>query len=527
MRLRPPESRQVVLLDSEGSKKGLTPEEFSSFGIELLAASTSREALETLSSTAAGVLLVDIQALGVPQISAVRKNLPDLAIVVMLGFNDGNLISDTQLGKAATTILTQPFTPTDIVGAIRHAFLRSTVSRANEALKMNIEPSHPRVLLVEDDETQRRLVSARLEKHGYQVASVEDGTLALEVLESRDFDIVVTDIMMPRMDGIELTRKAKALKPGLPVIVCSATNSSEASLNALRAGAYCYVLKPVNVDELSLFMDRARQANRLEGQLREQNALLERRTEELARALGEIRGQGDLYAASRRSTVKQLSAKVSHELKNPINSISASFYYVRSQLPETLLAAKPKITKHCDIIENQIQRSKNLIERMLEFGRPEMTRVSEIQVNDLLTEAIAQVLPEPSGITVRMELDSSLPRVKASKTKLATVFVNLLANAAKAMKNDGVLTVTSASDGVDNVRITVADTGPGIAPSIIHKIFDPFFTTDLDHGTGLGLSICREAVVQQGGTIAVDNAPQGGAVFTVKLLAMKSQAVLA
>ena len=504
-------------------------ETFSSHDIELLTASDSEQALGVLSGQGVDALITDIEVSGIDWLSTVRGRFGDLIIIVTTGFTDGNLVTDTQLGSIATTVISQPYEPEDIAVAVRHALRREVMSSGAAALKMDSAPRRPRVLAAEDDKACRALLSVRLRKAGHDVTCVEDGHLALEAIESNDFDILLTDIQMPRMDGIELTRKVKKLKPRMPVIVMSANSEVDASLEALRAGAYCYVVKPVNFDELALFMDRAMLSIRLEKELREQNVLLEARTKELERTLTALREGSDLYAASRLSMTKFLSASVAHELKNPINSISASFFYVRSQISEEKRAAKPKIARHCDIIETQIERSKSIIDGMMDLARPDATHVTkEAQLNDLLKEAIGQALPAHDRIEVRFELDPGLPSIKADESKLKTVFGNLAINAAKAMKNEGLLTITTETDGDAGVRITFADTGPGLPASILHKVFDPFFSTDQQQGgTGLGLAICRETVNQCGGTIEAGNAPEGGAVFTITLPQMEREEVLA
>ncbi len=125
----------------------------------------------------------------------------------------------------------------------------------------------------------------------------------------------------------------------------------------------------------------------------------------------------DLRATSRLATVKKLSANITHELKNPLNSISASFCYVRSRIPKEALADQAKIAKHCDIIEAHIQRSKDIIESMLDFAKPDLTSMSEIQINDLLQESIGQSSAAEAKIEVRYELDPALPLMKASEPK--------------------------------------------------------------------------------------------------------------
>jgi len=486
--------------------------------IELLAISEPARMLEILADQQTDALVTDIEVSSIDLLCAVRKRFVDLLIIVTTGFADGYLTTDTQLGNLATTIIAQPYEYQDIALAVRHAFQRQAMSSGTVALNQKIRTRSPHVLVAEDDLDCARLLMAMLQKRGFDPVCVADGQRALEAIETDNFDILLTDIQMPRMNGIELTRQVKRFKPKIPVIVMSANGEVDASLEALRAGAYCYVVKPVNFDELALFMDRAMLSDRLERQLRERNTLLEERTKELRSTLNALCEESDLHQASRLSTIKRLAANVAHELKNPINSISASFFYVRSQIPETLFADKPKITRHCDIVESQIERSKSIIDGMMAFANPDAAQTTQVQVNDLLTETINLSLPAQHRMDVRFELDPELPLVEASESKLKIVFSNLVINAAKAMADEGVLTIATEMERDAGVNITFADTGPGLPASIIHKVFDPFFTTDQQYGgTGLGLAICRETVKQCGGTIRAENLPEGGAVFTVML----------
>ncbi len=524
-RSEPCRDKGVVVLASDECNQQLMSGGLSTLGIELLTTGSPREALERLSSSQTSLFVTETDVAGIDLVVTVRKRFPDLAIIVITGFDDGHLVTDTELGAVATTILSKPFTQEDIEVAIRNAFRQRTISSGAEALHRKGKRILTRVLLVEDDFPTRAFLAVQLKEQGYDSTAVEDGVAALEALKADAFDIVLTDVKMPRMGGIELTRKIKEIKPRLPVIALSAAGDADTSLNALRAGAYCYVVKPVNIRELSLFMNRAMLADKLEQESRQRNALLEERTEELTKALNELREQSELQAQSRFAAIKRLSADVAHELKNPLNSIGASFAYLRGRMPRELLTANPKIPKHADIVELQIQRSQDIIEGMLDCVGPHSTDAAPIQVNELLQESTRLALATREKIDLRLELDPALPAARASAAKLKRAFENLIINAAKAMRHEGVLTIRTESAGNDSIRITFTDTGPGVPPGIIERIFDPFFTTDHRQGTGLGLSICREAVSQCDGSITVSRAPAGGAVFTITLPQMRHAGV--
>ena len=263
---------------------------FADFAMEKLVAADPEQALALLSGEGADGLITDISVTGIGWLSDVRKRWPDLIIVVTTGPAEARLAVDGSLSSIATTVISQPCEHGDIAVAIRCAFLSNVLSSGSAALEAERPPTRPRLLIAEDDEVTRRLISTCLAKRGYDTTCVADGVAALEAVEANAFDVLITDILMPRMDGIELTAKVKKLKPRFPVIILSAAGDVETSLKAMRAGAYGYVPKPADMDELASFIERAMLADRLERDLREQNALLDKRTNELDKALHELQG---------------------------------------------------------------------------------------------------------------------------------------------------------------------------------------------------------------------------------------------
>ena len=256
--------------------------------MESLAVSNPEQALEILSSQGADGLITDLAATGIDWLSDVRKRWPELIIIVTTGPADASFAGDSPLCGIATTVFTQPYEPQDIVMVIRCALLRQALSSGTEAMDLGFTSARPRLLIAEDDESTRRLLSTGLDERGYDTICVEDGVAALAAIKADDFDVLVSDIQMPRMDGIELTTKAKELKPRLPIIITSAADEVETSLKAMLAGAYAYIPKSLGMEELSTLIGRAMLVGRLERQLREQGALLDGRTDELEKALHEL-----------------------------------------------------------------------------------------------------------------------------------------------------------------------------------------------------------------------------------------------
>ena len=273
---------------------------FARYGMQGLAVSDPEQALEILSGQGADALITDIAATGIDWLSDAHNRWPDLIIIVTTGSADAHLAVNDSLCSIATKVVNQPYEHEDVVVVARCAFLLKALSSGAEATNAKRTPTRPRLLIADDDEATRRLLSTCLDELGYDTTCVEDGAAALKSIEANEFDVLVTDIQMPGMDGIELTTKAKQLKPRLPIIILSTSGDAATSLEAIRAGAYCHLAKPVNAEQLSLFIERAMLTDRLERELGEQNVVLDMRTRELGKALLELHEAANLISVCRR-----------------------------------------------------------------------------------------------------------------------------------------------------------------------------------------------------------------------------------
>ncbi len=190
--------KRILVLDNEGCNKGLTCEAFSPLGIELLTVADSEQALQILSRGKADALVADIKTSGLGFLSTVRKRFPDLAIIVMAGFGEGHLVTQTQLGSVATTILAEPFKQEDIVVAVRNAFVGKVISSATKALNMEGEILSPRVLVAEDDDSQRMLresreLTDRIKKNNDQLKQLNEE-------RERVLEVIAQDLRQPLID---------------------------------------------------------------------------------------------------------------------------------------------------------------------------------------------------------------------------------------------------------------------------------------------------------------------------------------
>jgi C4-dicarboxylate-specific signal transduction histidine kinase len=244
------------------------------------------------------------------------------------------------------------------------------------------------------------------------------------------------------------------------------------------------------------------------------------------RKLAELAAERDraaLQHMTRVSTLGQLSASIAHQLNQPLAAILSN-----AEAARQLLAREPvdraELAEICDDIVRSDHRAAEVIRRLGElFRRGELER-KPVDVNELLRESLELARTDLSMRRVGLvtALEASLPPIQGGRVQLQQVFLNLIVNAADAMNDTKEekrrLEVRAESVGPD-VRISVRDSGTGIAPDDLKRLFDPFWSTKPD-GMGMGLAVCRSITEAHQGTLIALNNPEGGATFCVTLPAL-------
>jgi signal transduction histidine kinase len=391
----------------------------------------------------------------------------------------------------------------------------------------------PRVLVVEDNPDMRRFTTRVLEAE-FDCEQARDGAEALERLERSAPDLVVTDVMMPVMDGAALLAEMRA-RPALttiPVIVLTAVAEQDLRVGLLRAGARDYLTKPFEPEEL---LARARNLGALKraGDVLRQELVsasedvellasqLAERQRELEDLLAEVRAARD-EAEAASSAKSEFLAVMSHELRTPLNAVIGYTDLIDSgvggEIPE---GQKTKL----DRIRISARHLLRIIDDILVYTRADSDTAGPtqepVELSALLDETIGSIRPEAElkGLAIETRLTGSTI-VDSDPERLRRVFTNLVANAVKFTE---VGTIEVAIDAApDELRMTVRDTGPGIPAEHMERIFDPFWQVDQSStrtagGTGLGLSIVRRLVQQLGGTLDVSSEPGQGSTFTARI----------
>jgi len=362
------------------------------------------------------------------------------------------------------------------------------------------------VLLADDNADMREYVGRLLRAH-WTVTAVGDGKAALEAACARRPDLVLADVMMPRLDGFELVRALRALPETqtVPVILLSARAGQESRLEGLERGADDYLVKPFEARELV-----ARVRAHLEmGRLRQD-------------AVG--RERAARTAAENATRAKdEFLATLSHELRTPLNAILGWAVLLRDARSDPAL-----LERGVEVIERNTRAQSQLIEDLLDVSRiisgQMRLDVRPVALRDVVSSALDSVRPAAAAKGIRLDsvLDPGVGLVAGDADRLQQVVFNLVSNAVKFTPGGGRVEVRLAQLGARAV-VTVSDTGCGIAADKLPHVFDRFRSTDgassrRGAGLGLGLALSKHLVELHGGTVRAESPGGGlGATFVVEV----------
>lgn len=366
-----------------------------------------------------------------------------------------------------------------------------------------------RILLVDDESDFRSTAAKRLNRRGLDVAQAESGEKCLELLGKDPDRVVILDVKMPGMDGIETLGHIKQRHPDTEVILLTGHSSAEDGVAGIKKGAFDYLTKPIEFDHL---LEKIRQADD------KRRRVEEKRREQEFRA----RMEQQMIATERLAALGTLSTGVAHEINNPLAMMRESAGYMRLVLNKAEMAAAPRkkdLERGLDMIEKGIERIRRITHLLLGFVRKQEKVFSETPLKDLVEESLELVAREAKDKNIRFvrQMDASDGIIWSDPYQIRQVLINLLTNAVHAIAGEGTITI-GLQDKDGYVELLVADTGEGIPRENLSKIFEPFFSTKSpDKGTGLGLYVTRGIVNRLGGEISVESSVGRGTKFRVML----------
>ncbi|MGQ0634804.1 MAG: ATP-binding protein [Planctomycetaceae bacterium] len=395
-----------------------------------------------------------------------------------------------------------------------------------------LSPDTPRVLVADDTPEMRSLIAEILSDH-YRVVTAVDGRDAWEQVSRDPPDLIISDVMMPNVDGYEFCRRVKEqfATAMIPFIMLTAKADLTMKIEGLNRGADDYLVKPFSPEEL-----RARVKSLL--RLRKLTAEIEVRNGELQEALAELREtQAQLVQSEKMSSLGQLVAGIAHEINNAINAVYNGIQPLQArakkletlvgracgdeavaadaQLRQEIETSFKKITGLAEVIENGAARTARIVRDLRTFSHPGSETFEEFNLREALDMCL-NLLANQLRHRVQVHVDyGEIGLVRGPSGQLNQVFMNVLNNAQQAIADKGDIFIRTSCEG-NMVHVSVRDTGCGIPEEIRNRIFDPFFTTKAPGtGTGLGLSLSYGIMTGIGGTIECRSQPGAGSEFIV------------
>ncbi|MBI5686677.1 MAG: hybrid sensor histidine kinase/response regulator [Verrucomicrobia bacterium] len=372
-----------------------------------------------------------------------------------------------------------------------------------------------RILVVDDEQSIRLTLQEFLQEAGYHVEVAEDAKAAQQLLKDGNFDVVVSDIVLPRISGVELLQAIRKESPRVLVIMMTGQPAVDTAAAAVRAGAFDYLFKPVPKEAILRCVGNAAKFKAVEDERLRLAEANRRYQEDLERQHQQLR---DNYARLRElETLRDnLTHMIIHDLRAPL-SIALGYLDLVKDHAASKLGSDDM--GYLDTILMNICRLNDMIGSLLDISRLETGNMPLNRRACDVTTLARSVMESFDSLVEgrRLVFDSPSPSVMASCDEEITrrVLGNLLQNSLKFTPKDGSIRVAvSRKDGM--VRLEVSDTGPGIAPEYHGRIFEKFgYVAKPVHqySTGLGLTFCKLAVEAQGGQIGIESEVGKGSTF--------------
>jgi len=368
------------------------------------------------------------------------------------------------------------------------------------------------ILVIDDERGIREGCKRALTPAGYNVDVAETGAVGLRKLREGSFDLVLLDLMMPGMSGMEALDRIHEVDPEIVAIIITGYATVEAAVKTIKKGAYDFISKPFTSDDLLLVVNKGLEHRRLRLETRRLQAF-EEEAKELSRANVELEKLDAMKS--------RFMLTVAHELRAPVAAIQGYLGLILDGYAGD---------DEQEMIKNAYERCGELLEMLhdllllahMKEKATELKRKKTVSVSKTLEEVftLLKAEAERKGLTFKVEIHQR-PEILADEEDLKQVWTNLISNGIRYTPPGG--TVVASLDERDGEVVgTVSDTGIGIAADDLPRIFEEFYRTHqakemVEHGTGLGLPIVRQIIETYGGSIDVDSTLGQGTTFQFTL----------
>ncbi len=348
-----------------------------------------------------------------------------------------------------------------------------------------IEP--PKILVVDDEALIVMLIEKTLESSGYNIVTAGDGIEALEKVEDEGPDLIILDVMMPKMNGLEVCRRLKnndKTRP-IPVVMLTSKDYIEDKITGFETGADDYITKPFNPKE---FQARIK-------------SLMERNLYQHKRAENE-----------KQQALEKMVEGIAHEVRNPIVSIGGFARRIRNKL-----SPNDRLHTYADHIIQEVERLETMVNQIVNLKTVIVNLEESVIITDILIAALAVFKNEISAKAIRVtkELPCGLPAIQGDRYHLHDAFCSIIQNAIEALDMHGDLHLAVRAEN-QTLIIEIKDTGCGISRAELGQITRPFYTSKMS-GAGMGLTLVKHILLLHGGELSINSNPGQGTMVAITL----------
>lgn len=431
-------------------------------------------------------------------------------------------VSETEEARLETEVSVAPE-----VGVIDPEWLTSLYRRAEYFPSHVVDDHHsdapqgtesngkPAILIADDEPEMRRFLTSQL-KDIYNICEAKNGSEALELAKSRDFILILLDLMMPGIDGITLTKELRELPrtSSVPIVILTARTDEHSKMSALEAGATDFLTKPFASSELFVRCRNLVSSHKLQKCLESQTRELESTLEQLKQT------EGQLVHQAKMASLGQLSAGLMHEINNPLNFANTAAHLMKKRLTKVVVENRETLEKPLQDLMEGIGRVAGIVGNLRSFAHPGTGEYTTLQLAELVDAAARFVPIRAQGV----ELTLNIPpehKVWGDRNQLIHLLVNLLQNSVDSLKEKGAPQQEIRIESVlqnNHIRLTCWDNGKGIKADEVNKVFDAFYTTKpVGKGMGLGLNLSHRIVENHQGEIRVESVEKEYCQFIITL----------
>jgi len=370
-----------------------------------------------------------------------------------------------------------------------------------------------KILVIDDEKATLAMLGLLLRAYGYTVLTAENAVAGLEVFEKEKPLIVLTDIKMPGMDGIQLLQRIKELNQDAEVIMITGHGDIELAIQSMKFDATDFITKPINSDVLEIALKRVNEKITMKAAIRNYTENLEKLVEEKSRKLVE---------AERLAAVGQTVAGLAHAIKNVTSGLTGGVYVIETgvELDDPVYRSQG-----WEMIKRNIGRIEKMVLDLLSYAKDRQPAYQFCDPNLPAKEVfdLMRSRAEGKNIAFTCDLSPNIPKAWFDPEGIHRCLLNLVTNGLEACSEHdfadkgGEILLRSVKPDGWAVEYQVKDNGAGMDRETVNKVFKRFFSTKGSKGTGLGLMMTKKTIDEHKGLIELSSEPNKGTTFTVRL----------